>query len=96
MSYRIVYGPMPRAEKPQDWTLLRVQMWTAVFILFFALLVRQLWPEGMDVLKSVLIPGEQTVTEQALSEMVAGLQEGEHLEDALTAFCRQIIDEEVH
>jgi len=87
---------MPRAEKPQDWTLLRVQMWTAVFILFFALLVRQLWPEGMDVLKSVLIPGEQTVTEQALSEMVAGLQEGEHLEDALTAFCRQIIDEEVH
>lgn len=96
MSYRIVYGPMPRAEKPQDWSLLRIQIWSAVFMLLFALLVRQLWPEGVDILKSVLIPQEPTVTEQAVSDMVVDLQTGIPLEDALTAFCRQIIDGEVH
>ena len=95
MSYRIVYGPEIPAPELNRGGAFRIQMWTAVFLLVFALLVRQMWPEGTRILRNYLLPGDLTVTEAALSDMVAGLQVGQPAGEALTAFCRQIIHGQV-
>ena len=91
MSYRIVYGPDVPAVRENRINPLRLQLWTAVFAVAFVLLVRQVWPEGRTVLQRILLPGEPGITEAALIGMVEGLQAGEGVGEALTAFCRQII-----
>lgn len=93
MAYRIVYGPMPPVSREKNYKFLRIQMLTALFLLLFVLLVRQAWPEGTAVLRSMLLPGEPTVTEAAFSEMVIDIQSGEPVREAFTAFCRQIVDD---
>lgn len=92
MGYRIVYGPMPKMPQERDYKPLRIQVLTAVFALLFVLTVRQAWPEGTALLREFLLPGEQNVTEAAFSEMIGDIREGESLGDALTAFCRQIVE----
>lgn len=72
---------------------LRLQFLTTVFLLLFTLAVRQFWPEGTRMLREFLIPGEPTVTQAAFSEMVTEIQAGEPLGDAVTAFCRQIVED---
>lgn len=93
MGYRIVYGPMPKVPKVNNHKPLRLQAMTAMFALLFVLTVRQAWPEGTELLREFLLPGESNVTESAFSEMIVNLQEGQPLGDAFTAFCRQIVED---
>ena len=92
MSYRIVYGPMPPVREARRSGPLRFQVLTALFLLLFVLLVRQAWPEGTQTLRRFLIPGEPTVTEEAFSGMIGEIRAGEPVGDAVTAFCRQIME----
>lgn len=95
MSYRIVYGQMPRCTgKKRIWGL-RFRIWTAVFFLMFVLVVRLYWPEGRGLLRTFLLPGEPSVTEAAYWSLVANLRQGFPAGEALSAFCQQIIDAEV-
>ena len=92
MSHRIDYGgavPTKYGRK-RDGNSLR--MMTAVFLILFALAVGQFWPRGREVLQEFLLPGEPTLTEQAFSGLVHDLSQGINLEDAMTVFCRQIIE----
>ena len=91
MSYRIEYGPEIPAPEKKSGGNRGMRFWTAVFLLAFVFLVRQNWPEGTRVLRSFLLPGEPSVTEAALFEMVEALRTGGQAGEALTAFCRQII-----
>lgn len=93
MAYRIVYGPEPKKRTNPPLGQLRMQVLTAAFLLIFVLAVKYGWPEGTAALQRVLLPGEPSVTQQALEGMVADLQEGEPLGEAFTAFCQQIIDD---
>lgn len=93
MAYRIVYGPEPKKRTNPPLGQLRIQVLTAVFLLIFVLAVKYGWPEGTAALQRVLLPGEPSVTQQALEGMVSDLQEGEPLGEAFTAFCQQIIDD---
>ena len=92
MSYRIDYGgAVPtKYTRKRDGNGFRIM--TAVCLIMFALVVGQFWPRGRQVLQEFLLPGEPTVTEQAFSGLVHDLSQGLNLEDAMTAFCRQIID----
>ena len=92
MAYRIVYGPMPKATSPGRQISLRISMMTVVFLLLFVLLVKQTWPEGTDMLRSVLLPGEPGKTETAVQTLLEDMRNGEPVGDAVTAFCRQIIE----
>lgn len=92
MAYRIVYGPMPKGTCPERRSTFRFHLLTAVFLLLFVLLVRQAWPEGTERLRSVLLPGEPGSTEKAVQVLLTDVQEGEPIGDAVTAFCRQIIE----
>ena len=92
MSYRIIYGettPM-KYRKPRGQNYPRTL--TALCLILFALAVGRYWPRGQQLLREFLLPGTPTVTEQAFSELVSDLTQGIRLEEAMTAFCQQIID----
>ena len=92
MSYKIVYGPMPDVPKVRKGGTLRLRMLTAVFLLLFVFLVGQAWPEGREVLRRCLIPGEPTVTEALFADMLSEIRAGEPVEEAVTAFCRELME----
>lgn len=91
MAYRIDYGPAPVRGRGRSGRLLRVQAMTAAFLLLFILCVRQYWPEGIAKLRETLLPG-QGAGQAAFQEFVSELRDGEPVYDALTAFCRQILE----
>ena len=92
MAYRIVYGGTTPVQDPPVRGRSHLQIMTAACLLLFALAVGQFWPRGRDVLRDFLLPGEPTVTEQAFSDLVSDLSQGIKLEEAMAAFCQQIID----
>lgn len=94
MSYRIVYGPKPKAARKKQAGSRRVQLLTAVFLIVFVLLVKSYWPAGNRKLQQIFLPGEPEVTQLALEEMIESLHSGADAGDAFTAFCQQIIDNE--
>ena len=87
MGYKIVYG---RDPMPKNRGTARVRGLTAAFMLIFVILVRCAWPRGTDLLRRALEPGENTVT--AFSEMVSSINGGEAVGEAVTAFCRRMVD----
>ena len=92
MSYRIEYGPAVPVKYQPKKRPSHLRMLTALFILLFALAVGELWPDGHNVLRKIFLPGTPSVTEAAFSAMVGDLTNGVELEEAMLAFCRQIID----
>ena len=92
MSYRIVYGPMPKVETSEKGSIIRLQIMTAAFVLLFAILVRIIWPEGSVVLQSMLLPNEAGIAESAFTDMISDIQQGDAMGDAITSFCKQVID----
>lgn len=92
MGYRVEYGPHRKKDAPRRWSHLKIQILTTVFLLIFAFGVREIWPEGDAKLKELLLPGQPSVTESAFENLVADLKEGDSLGDAVTAFCREIIE----
>ena len=94
MSYRIVYGPERKAVKEREPSSLRFRSLIAGFLLLFAVIVKLLWPEGTAVLRQMILPTDLSATEQAFQCMMEDLRSGENLGDAITVFCRQIIENE--
>ena len=92
LAYRIEYGTaVPLRFQPKR-VKRHIRTLTALCILLFSLAVGKCWPEGKLVLQRFFLPGEPTVTEQAFVEMMGELNNGVALEDAVVAFCQQIID----
>ena len=87
MGYRIVYGEDPFREKPRGRGRLRVL--TAGFALAFVVLVRVFWPQGTSLLRQVLLPGPDAA---AFQQMAADIRAGEPVDDAVTAFCRSVVE----
>lgn len=92
MAYRVIYGPMPKVSGRGSCDSFRLRALTAACLLVFSMGVRQFWPEGRDRLRQVLLPGEETLTEAAFQDMMGDIRAGETLGDALTAFCREIVE----
>ena len=92
MSYRIEYGTAVPLKYQSKKRKSHFRTLTALCILLFAFAVGEFWPDGRLVLRRYFLPGEPSVTEQAFSRMISDLTEGVALEDAMVAFCQQIID----
>ena len=86
MSYRIQYDTK---KHPWQKRLKRQKYVLPVGIICLSLLTLGYF--GMDKLQ-FLLPGEPSVTAAALDNMTNSLQEGETLQEAITAFCREILD----
>lgn len=92
MGYRIDYGqpfdqkyPMPSRRSRLPWMVCGA-------LLLFALLTNLYWPEGRAALRDILIPGDPEVTAAAFSGMMEDIRTGEDVTGAVTAFCREILD----
>ena len=92
MSYRIEYGSAVPLRFQEKTRRSHLRMLTALCMLLFALGVGKFWPDGQRMLREFFLPGEPTVTEQAFSGMIGRLTDGVPLEEAMAAFCQQIID----
>ena len=73
-------------------TGLRLRCFVASGLLAFALLVRCFWPEGCEMLQKTVLPEAASDVQLALETMVADLSRGSTLEDALTAFCLEVLN----
>ena len=92
MSYRIEYrsgGELRKSWKPKR-PIGRVAVVICVLSLVAgALAIKH---TGLSWVKTVLLPGDPAVTAAALENMVENIRDGESLVDAVTAFCREIIE----
>lgn len=86
MGYRIVYGADPFEEKKKKSHLRSL---TAGFALAFVILVRLFYPQGAQILREHLLPGN----ENAIMRLTEDIQAGEPIGEAVTAFCRTIMEE---
>lgn len=89
MGYRVIYGEDP-FEKPKA-SMGRLGVLTAGCILAFVVGVRCFWPAGAEMLGRIFTPGDVTVA--AFGQMAEDLQAGEPLGDAVTAFCRAVVED---
>ena len=90
MAYRIEYGTVNKPQKEPGRHPLRIPLLTALFFLVFVLFVNLAWPEGKAVLQDSFLPGN---SKQSFAELITDLQEGEPLSDAVTAFCKSILED---
>ena len=93
MGYRVIYGQHAGAINKPKHNYLRLRTLTAACLLFFALLVRTRWETGADRLRDAFLPGELSAVQQAFSELVEDLRAGEGVQEAMTAFCMEILRE---
>ena len=93
MAYKIVYGQDKRQKPYPTSSGLRLQAMTAAFLLIFTLGVRQLWPEGAEKLREHLLPDPQNTTQAAFENLAGSLSSGNSFEEAITTFCREIMDD---
>jgi len=92
MGYRIDYkGSVPETTRT-GWGR-RFRTLVAAAFLLFSVIVRIIWPEGRQMLQSVFLPVELSVTEQAFSQLMSDVRTGEQLSDAFNVFCRTVIEE---
>ena len=91
MGYRIMYdGSSGKYEVKKERPLGLAAM-TGLCFGVFLLATCLFWTEGREVLNEYLIPGDNQVTLQAARSMRDDLRSGARLEDALEAFCREVI-----
>lgn len=87
MGYKVSYGPKihEKKRKPAPLPI------AVACVLVLALGARVLLPEAASRAKQLLLPGDAG-TRQAFEQMLENVRAGESLEEALTVFCQEIID----
>ena len=89
MGYRITYGQdIIKTRLPAKRRKAVLKKWLC-FVLVGVALVLAL---SSAALRHYLLPGDPAVTERALQELASDLRTGEKVSDAVTAFCREILD----
>ena len=84
MSYRMIYEPGSRAEGGNS-VIFRTLM-TASFFVCFLWTVSRFWPEGRELLKLLLIPGDPDMTLEAIEVFAQELGCGYPIKDAVQNF----------
>lgn len=89
MSYKIQYSPETSSLYPQTTVRkpFRVKRWLAVMIAAVA----ALWIHFYGI-PNFVIPGDPEITKAAASALVEEIKNGETLNDAVTTFCKMILD----
>ena len=92
MGYRIDYGQLSERKYPQASRSRRLAGLISAALGVFLLLTGLFWPQGRELLKEFLIPGDSTVTAAAFSQLLTDLRTGMDSGDAVAAFCREILE----
>jgi len=90
MGYQMIY------QTDQKNTLrrnpLRRQTMVAICFLVFSLTVRLFWEPGTQMLRELLLPGELSLTEAAIAQLVDDLKQGSGFGTAAEVFCHRVIN----
>ena len=92
MAYSIKYvsfGEKKKQSKDTKWKNGMAAGLLVVVLLIGAMTVKH---RGLGWVTNYLLPGDPAVTAAALEGMVTDLKEGDNLYDAVSAFCREIME----
>lgn len=92
MAYNIRYvsfGEEKKQPKEAQW---RKRIGAGLLIVVLLIGAMTVKHRGLPWVTEYLLPGDPAVTAAALEEMVMDLRDGESLHDAVTAFCREIME----
>jgi hypothetical protein len=92
MAYRIKYASFGEEKKQPKDTQLRNKITAGLLVLVLLIGAMTIKLGGLRWVTEYLLPGDPAVTAAALEGMVIDLREGENLYDAVTAFCREIME----
>lgn len=93
MAYRIAYSPENNARYPQV-KKTRKNYW-GKWVVVTVLILAAAWISQRGI-PDIFIPGDPDHTKAATNIMLELIKEGEPVEEALTAFCKEIIDGAQH
>lgn len=90
MAYSIGYAPQ-RCEGSVKRKRIRFSVLVLVFFLVFLFSVQLFSREGAELLRNMILPvGDDTV--EAFSSMLQAVEEGTPIPEAVTAFCREVME----
>lgn len=92
MGYRIEYGSQDELRKPLKNKHRYSAIAAAVCILALVAGAMAIKHTGLTWVKEVLLPGDPAVTATALENMVDHIKDGDSIAEAVTAFCREIVE----
>lgn len=92
MGYRIEYDAHPKLAAQRGFQWKTAGKWGIYAFSAFLLGTCALWPEGRELLGEILFSGDVELTQKALRELAAQLDGNCDLSEAVTAFCREIIN----
>lgn len=91
MSYTIQYTQTKKAAAGKRRNG-RGRGWiAAALLLALALVVRLMWPQVGEYAQKLLLLGVSDQNEEAVTAFIQDLRGGEDFSDALTAFCREVL-----
>lgn len=91
MAYIISYGKPQKHKKLKSTIKARLAL-GAVAVIAAA---RLYFPAAMQSIREVLLPGLTAQTYERLDTLADALEAGERLPEALTAFCHDVLAEEI-
>ena len=91
MAYRIEYAKNTKYQPPASLCWDRLGRIAMVFFLIFLLATAVFWPDGRLMLQRMILPCDMDVTTDAFCSMLEDIRDGESLEVAVEAFCKEII-----
>lgn len=92
MSYMIHYGPSGNIEAAWQKKLMKHRAKTMTAIIAAVCCILLVLTVDIQQLKELLIPGDPAVTKEAFVQFTEDVRQGESVTDAITAFCREIIE----
>lgn len=91
MGYQIMYSPEDNHKYPTIKSR-RKHRWLIPVVISVALFISAGIPKVRNHLEYLLIPGDTQITKAAFSAMLEQIKTGEPINEAVTAFCREIIE----
>ena len=89
MSYKICYSPENSKKYFQSRKNMRI--WWGKMCMLALVLAGGVWLK-INGVPDFMIPGDSDVTRQAVSSLLADMKDGEPIEEAVVAFCEEILD----
>ncbi len=86
MGYKIVYSTPPRQKGSRK----RVFLLISLFFLGFAICVRLLWPESVNILWEMAVSHKLSAEIMAFFQEILETEEGNGFSDAVQVFCQEI------
>ncbi len=92
MSYRVEYKTVSRYCRSKQESRIRLILLTLGCSVLFLALTVNCWPEGNELLKRLWEQLHWEETRLALETMAGNLEQGLSAREAVTAFCRQLME----